>query len=352
MSPSAASQDQRTSPRRAARIPLITKQDPAWEAVRRYIEEQIAGGVYAIDSFLPSVRDLAVELGINRNTVSKAYQALGRDGVLKAIHGRGVRVLRKGMNGHTSEGGVLDGIDALVRAAQFHGLSREWLLERVSKISDDVYAKATQRVAFVECNDGDTKSMGRDLTRHLGMEVQLVLLDDLASAPARTLKDVDLVATTFFHLGEVSEIVGQRHTEVVGINHVVSHETALAIARLKKGTVMAVVCPNDRTLDRVQKMVESFGRGPIHAYAGNDRAAIAKVLAGADVAVDAAMSHDVVKRERPDLETITVKFNIEPQSIEYLRDAIRRRAAAVPIRPRVQRERRARVARRSTAPAR
>jgi hypothetical protein len=142
------------------------------------------------------------------------------------------------------------------------------------------------------------------------------------------LRDIDLVATTFFHLGEVTELVGSRDVEVVGMNHVVSHESALAIARLKRGTVIAVICPNERTLDRVAKLVETFRRGTVRTYAGSDRAAMAKVLKGADVVVDAAMTHEAVKRERPDLPTITIKFNIEPQSIEYLRDAIRRRGAA------------------------
>lgn len=55
MSSNAAPQRERPAPRRASRIPRLPQQDPAWEAVRRYKEEQIAGGVYAIDSFLPSV---------------------------------------------------------------------------------------------------------------------------------------------------------------------------------------------------------------------------------------------------------------------------------------------------------
>jgi GntR family transcriptional regulator len=167
-----------------------------------------------------------------------------------------------------------------------------------------------------------------DLAKHLGIDVQPLLLNVVAASPARTLRDVDVVATTFFHLGEVTEAVGSRDVAVVGINHVVSHESALAIARLKRGTVIAIICPNERTLDRVQKIVESFQRGPVRTYAGSARAEVAETVAGADVVVDVAMTHVGVKRERPDVETITIKFNIEPQSIEYLRGAIRRRGAA------------------------
>ena len=38
---------------------------------------------------LPSVRALAQELGVNPNTVQKAYQMLERDGILNSVTGRG-----------------------------------------------------------------------------------------------------------------------------------------------------------------------------------------------------------------------------------------------------------------------
>lgn len=315
--------------RRTAQIRFVPTQDPAWEALRRHLEEQIGEGIYPVDSYLPSVRDLAGQLGINRNTVSKAYQALGREGLLKAIHGRGVRVVRQALNGHSSEAVLMRQIEVLVRAAQFYSVSRDWLMERMHEASQEAYRAAAKKIAFVECNEYDVQSLGRDLGKHLGIDVHPLLLSDLADSPTRALRDVDLLATTFFHLGEVSEIVGSRHVDVVGINHVVSHESALAIARIKPGTEIAVICPNERTLDRVRKTVESLGRGRISAFAGMDRAGIAKTLAGADIVVDAAMTHSIVKRERPDLETITIKFNIEPRSIDYLRDAIRRQRTAV-----------------------
>ncbi|MBQ7784361.1 MAG: GntR family transcriptional regulator, partial [Oscillospiraceae bacterium] len=38
---------------------------------------------------LPSVRELAKELGVNPNTVSKAFQMLERDGIIYSLAGRG-----------------------------------------------------------------------------------------------------------------------------------------------------------------------------------------------------------------------------------------------------------------------
>lgn len=49
-------------------------------------------GVYPTDSPLPSVRSLAVELGINPNTIQKAYQELESMGITYAVAGKGIFV--------------------------------------------------------------------------------------------------------------------------------------------------------------------------------------------------------------------------------------------------------------------
>ena len=44
---------------------------------------------------LPSVRELAKSLGVNPNTVSKAFQNLERDGVIYSLPGRGSFISEK-----------------------------------------------------------------------------------------------------------------------------------------------------------------------------------------------------------------------------------------------------------------
>ena len=55
---------------------------------RRYIEMN----VYRYDEKLPTCRDLAKQLGVNPNTVSKAYTKLEELGYIKAIPKKGVYV--------------------------------------------------------------------------------------------------------------------------------------------------------------------------------------------------------------------------------------------------------------------
>lgn len=59
------------------------------------VKRAVASGLMKEGDQLPSVRELALELTVNPNTVAKAYQELERDGVIKTIRGVGTFVAQK-----------------------------------------------------------------------------------------------------------------------------------------------------------------------------------------------------------------------------------------------------------------
>ncbi|MDR2197225.1 MAG: GntR family transcriptional regulator [Coriobacteriales bacterium] len=65
---------------------------PVWIQVRRRLVYLIVSGHYGPGEQLPTVRELAVQLDINYNTVSKVYQDLERDGFIVTRRGRGTFV--------------------------------------------------------------------------------------------------------------------------------------------------------------------------------------------------------------------------------------------------------------------
>ena len=62
------------------------------EQVRRGIRRAIAEGEVGPGDELPPVRQVAADLGINLNTVARAYRELERDGLVWAARGRGTVV--------------------------------------------------------------------------------------------------------------------------------------------------------------------------------------------------------------------------------------------------------------------
>lgn len=67
---------------------------PIYEQIVSQIETHIMLGEYKPEQALPSVRALAVELGINPNTLQKAYAELERKGLCQSAPGSGRFVSR------------------------------------------------------------------------------------------------------------------------------------------------------------------------------------------------------------------------------------------------------------------
>ena len=65
---------------------------PLYEQLTQQLRWQIAMGFLAGDEPLPSVRQLSAELGINPNTIQKAYRLMEQEGLIYTQPGRGTFV--------------------------------------------------------------------------------------------------------------------------------------------------------------------------------------------------------------------------------------------------------------------
>lgn len=84
------------------------------DKIASVLRERIAGGVYAVSSFLPSERSLAVELGAARNTVRSALEMLEHDGWVMKKARRGVFVCER-------ESGQVNGLILVVLRGSLSG---------------------------------------------------------------------------------------------------------------------------------------------------------------------------------------------------------------------------------------
>lgn len=119
-------------------MPEITIDETAdvaiWIQIRNRILYLIRSGSYKNGDRLPSVRELAVKLNINFNTVSKAYQDLERDGVIKTKRGMGTFVDVSDSEEQELEESPIDIlISELVKTADSNGIANDELLHRINK---------------------------------------------------------------------------------------------------------------------------------------------------------------------------------------------------------------------------
>ena len=65
---------------------------PVYEQVAMQIVSAIASGGLSAGQMVPSVREMAKELAINPNTVSRAYRQLQNQTILETVRGSGIAV--------------------------------------------------------------------------------------------------------------------------------------------------------------------------------------------------------------------------------------------------------------------
>lgn len=105
---------------------------PVWAQTKSRLLYLIMSGRYKEGEKLPTVRDLAVELGINYNTVNKAYQDLERDGYVTSIRGKGCYVTDKARNGFSVIDNDIDFlIQELIRKGVGAGMTGQEIALRV-----------------------------------------------------------------------------------------------------------------------------------------------------------------------------------------------------------------------------
>ncbi len=111
---------------------------PIYLQVIEQIKRSVALGILGTGEQLPTVKQLALDLTINPNTVAKAYRELERDGVIDTAPGRGSFVKSNGAADSTKAAArdvARDVVDAAVREAKSIGLK-----------ADDVQALVTESI--------------------------------------------------------------------------------------------------------------------------------------------------------------------------------------------------------------
>lgn len=102
---------------------------PIYQQVVEQIQRRIAQGVLVPGDPIPSVRQLALELTINPNTVARAYLELEYQGILQKRQGQGTFVSPDAPSAARREGAALVGslLERAISEAALFGIGAEEL---------------------------------------------------------------------------------------------------------------------------------------------------------------------------------------------------------------------------------
>jgi GntR family transcriptional regulator len=115
-------------------VDLIDYQDsrPIYEQISEKFKILILKGILEPDEKMPSVRQLAMDLSTNPNTVQRAYSELERQGFLYSVKGKGNFVSPNPNLRDMKKQELLERLRALLKEAEDSGIPREELLDALS----------------------------------------------------------------------------------------------------------------------------------------------------------------------------------------------------------------------------
>ena len=110
---------------------------PIYEKVKEQLRRLILSGALPEDSKLPSVRELAVSLTVNPNTIQRAYRELEAEGYIVSIPGKGSFVTRGGGAKAARREELTEQLRAAASELEALGLSRNEIAQIVKEDRHD-----------------------------------------------------------------------------------------------------------------------------------------------------------------------------------------------------------------------
>lgn len=312
-----------------------TSKVPLYLQLKDLIKYFVATGAIAENEQLPGVMDLAAQLGINFETVRKAFHELEGEGFLVIRRGRGT--FASLLKNHSQEKGAGEGadLDARIVAEQAikeilkKGKNLEEARRAVDEAFDEISASSRSKaVIFTECNGSQLRSVSKLLKSQLKLEVRPVLISDLSEAirAARESKDVLSVITTGFHLREVKDAVGDAAIDIQALITNVAPATRRELQALPETTHFGFVCSDKEAMCLIRDLVVRAELGPkakLSCASFKEPDKVRKILDSVDVLLATPGAGEEVRRSAPaGLKIYDVGDHVDPLSLNIVKDRV------------------------------
>jgi DNA-binding transcriptional regulator YhcF (GntR family) len=218
---------------------------------------------------LPSTRLLSANLGINRNTVARAYVELRDEGLVESRRRNGMVVVgsagaRNSSAARHRASGILEVAARECIELGLDPVEIQSLIMNFAVRAEDAQVK----VWFVECNAERSKYFADELGAHLGLTVRPLVLGEFDPHIERP----DLVLTTFFHLAEVRRILRHPGTDVVAIVVAPHVQTLVQIAQVPKTKNVGIWYSSEDQASSIRDSLTQSGITNLTLLAGTSEA--------------------------------------------------------------------------------
>ncbi|MCU0592550.1 MAG: GntR family transcriptional regulator [Desulfobacterales bacterium] len=295
----------------------------------------IQSGQLASGTQLPTVRQLAGFLRVNRNTVAKVFADMQREGLLSCEPGRGTFVsstLLKSKTKVEHMNKLLEVVDDALEKAGRLGFSAEevFLTLYARTQAAPVRTRPASRVSalFIECSRPELDLFSSELSKELSIQVDSILVEDFERTVKKdpaSLKRYGLIITTFYHIREVQSLLEGSGMEVVALMVDTSLDTLMRLTALPDGTTVGVACTTKSGSENMKLSIQRAGLKHLQVITGcaEKKGSMEKMIAEASVIVCSSLVEDRLRALVPKTKELIVdNKRIDQAGIAMLRSRL------------------------------
>ncbi|MGH3933023.1 MAG: GntR family transcriptional regulator [Pseudonocardiaceae bacterium] len=302
---------------RSMGIPLVTQ-------IRDQIVAAIAGGHLERGDRLPTIRQLAEFLGINRNTVAQVYRQLENEGYLSTRAGGGTTVAHTVATTDTIRASTLrELVSQALRAAEAAGFTPREFAELAYYQSAQQYAHPS--ILVIDEYGGELDFLDKTIRAALpASTIQCMLLADLAAVPAQDrplrLHRFDFALVPFYCLEQVTTLLAGCDLPTLAAGVGPSLKVLERIRDTSADKSVAIVCSEPSGPEYMERSLRRAGIAFLevhHAYLGQDK--LADILAESDLIIASEGSTETVRALAAEDKVITYSAILSAESLATVR---------------------------------
>ena len=236
---------------------------PYYIQIKNILKKQINSGEIRSKKLDP-IRKVAKNFGVSVNTVLRAYDELGREGILQGAVGKGTYIITKTHNRDLQnrktilrkiiEHALEEALNLEFSISEFQETTEKYLNEKLDDIKNI-------KGIFFECNVEQLIYF----TEHLDLDQNIqrvpVLIEELNNPDDETLKEIesgDIFVTSFYHLDNVREKLSYLGKPIIGINLEPEISTIIEIAKIPNDSVIGIITTSERFGNEIKDVLKEL----------------------------------------------------------------------------------------------
>lgn len=236
----------------------FTDDIPVYRQLVDVIRANIKNGAMPNGTRLPTVRDLAKELSVAQGTVKRAYDELGKEGLVDKAQGRGTFVSYRPVDADSRKERAMAAIDTMLNELEALNFSiTETKIYLDLKLRDRESYQENLKIGVVECNPEVLEQIGGQLRKIPNIDISNYLLQDVLEYPYQLAEDMDLILTTAAHADAVEHAVGSsKNLAKIAIR--LRPHTVSRIVKIRDGARVGILCGSLRYGELLHRACDTY----------------------------------------------------------------------------------------------